>query len=60
MEDAVEVAAELAQPGDNVLLSPACASFDMFTGYAHRGDVFAAAVRGLKRADAPAPAGGEA
>ena len=47
MEDAVEVAAELAQPGDNVLLSPACASFDMFKGYGHRGDVFSDAVRGL-------------
>jgi len=59
MEEAVRKAQAAARPGDVVLLSPACASFDMFTGYAQRGDVFAAAVRGLKRADAPAAAGGE-
>ncbi|MEZ5451936.1 MAG: UDP-N-acetylmuramoyl-L-alanine--D-glutamate ligase [Thiothrix sp.] len=47
MDEAVMTAAELAQPGDNVLLSPACASFDMFKGYAHRGDVFSEAVRRL-------------
>jgi UDP-N-acetylmuramoylalanine--D-glutamate ligase len=47
MDDAVQLAAELARPGDNVLLSPACASFDMFKGYAHRGDVFSDAVRRL-------------
>ena len=47
MDEAVRGAAALAQPGDTVLLSPACASFDMFKGYDHRGDVFAAAVRGL-------------
>ncbi|MBZ0072668.1 MAG: UDP-N-acetylmuramoyl-L-alanine--D-glutamate ligase [Gammaproteobacteria bacterium] len=45
MEAAVQRAAELAQPGDAVLLSPACASFDMFTGYDHRGEVFMDAVR---------------
>lgn len=47
LEQAVQRAAALAQPGDVVLLSPACASFDMFSGYAQRGDAFAAAVRAL-------------
>jgi len=40
MEEAVATAAELALPGDRVLLSPACASFDMFDGFEHRGNVF--------------------
>ncbi|RKT43471.1 UDP-N-acetylmuramoyl-L-alanine--D-glutamate ligase [Thiocapsa rosea] len=47
MQDAVARAAEIARPGDTVLLSPACASFDMFESYEHRGRVFAEAVRGL-------------
>jgi UDP-N-acetylmuramoylalanine--D-glutamate ligase len=47
MEEAVARAATLALPGDLVLLSPACASFDMFQNYEHRGRAFAAAVRGL-------------
>jgi len=45
MGEAVSMAAELGRPGDVVLLSPACASFDMFKGYDHRGEVFAAEVR---------------
>lgn len=47
MEEAVAVAAELAQPGDAVLLSPACSSFDMFESYKHRGEVFVRAVLAL-------------
>ena len=47
MPEAVEAAARAATGGDTVLLSPACASLDMFRDYAHRGDVFAESVRGL-------------
>jgi UDP-N-acetylmuramoylalanine--D-glutamate ligase len=47
LEHAVQRAGELARPGEAVLLSPACASFDMFRNYGHRGEVFAAAVRKL-------------
>jgi len=48
MPDAVRRALAAARPGDCVLLSPACASFDMFKDYAHRGRVFAAAVEALE------------
>lgn len=48
MPAAVALARKLAEPGDAVLLAPACASFDMFRSYAHRGDVFAAAVHEQK------------
>jgi UDP-N-acetylmuramoylalanine--D-glutamate ligase len=44
MDEAVAIAAELAEPGDVALLSPAAASFDMFGDYAARGDAFRAAV----------------
>jgi UDP-N-acetylmuramoylalanine--D-glutamate ligase len=47
MQEAVRAAARFAQPGDAVLLSPACSSLDMFRDYAHRGNVFAAAVQEL-------------
>jgi len=47
MDDAVRRAHEAAQVGDVVLLSPACASFDMFRNFEHRGDVFKSVVRAL-------------
>lgn len=47
MDEAVQLAAELAQPGDAVLLSPACSSFDMFKDYKARGDAFVQAVMAL-------------
>jgi UDP-N-acetylmuramoylalanine--D-glutamate ligase len=50
MDDAVRASAELAKPGDAVLLSPACSSFDMFRDYKHRGDEFVRAVRALAEA----------
>ena len=49
MTAAVAAARDLAKPGDTVLLAPAGASFDQFTGYADRGDAFAAAVRAAVR-----------
>ncbi|HEY1284103.1 MAG TPA: UDP-N-acetylmuramoyl-L-alanine--D-glutamate ligase [Steroidobacteraceae bacterium] len=47
LEEAVRAAARAARPGDTVLLSPACASLDMFRDYTHRGAVFTDAVKGL-------------
>ncbi|MGH8180217.1 MAG: Mur ligase family protein, partial [Steroidobacteraceae bacterium] len=47
LEEAVRAAAAAARSGDTVLLSPACASLDMFRDYTHRGAVFAQAVKGL-------------
>ena len=48
LEDAVDLSAASAQPGDIVLLSPACASFDMFSSYVERGERFQAAVAALE------------
>jgi UDP-N-acetylmuramoylalanine--D-glutamate ligase len=47
MHEAVRMASEMARPGDAVLLSPACASWDMYRSFVHRGEVFAAAVASL-------------
>jgi UDP-N-acetylmuramoylalanine--D-glutamate ligase len=52
MDDAVARAERLARPGDAVLLSPACSSFDMFRDYHDRGQAFARAVRALGAGDA--------
>lgn len=49
MTQAVELAFAAAHPGDAVLLSPACASYDMFRNYVHRAEVFAEAVAALQR-----------
>ena len=49
MGDAVQKAAKFALPGDAVLLSPACASFDMYRNYAHRAEVFVAEVHKLNQ-----------
>ena len=47
LDEAINVAAMKAEAGDVVLLSPACASFDMFSGYAQRGEAFCARVNAL-------------
>jgi UDP-N-acetylmuramoylalanine--D-glutamate ligase len=48
LDEAVFQSSELAQPSDAVLLSPACASLDMFSNFEERGRLFAQAVGGLK------------
>lgn len=62
LDAAVEAAFAGARPGDSVLLSPACSSFDMFRDYLHRSEVFGAAVRALVAREGAAgrrePAGG--
>ncbi len=55
MRQAVALAGERARPGDVVLLSPACASFDMFTSYGHRGNEFKKEVLGLPAAGQAVP-----
>ena len=47
LEEAVEMAAGLAMPGDAVLLSPACASLDMFDDYRQRGEAFTRLARAV-------------
>ncbi len=54
LELAVKAAYDLAQPGDAVLLSPACASFDMFRNYVHRAEVFVQSVKALACQEAAA------
>ncbi len=49
MEEAVRLAHEVAQPGDVVLLSPACASFDWYRSYEERGEAFVKAVQTLAK-----------
>ncbi|MDP1703925.1 MAG: UDP-N-acetylmuramoyl-L-alanine--D-glutamate ligase [Sulfurimicrobium sp.] len=52
MEEAAQFSMQQAQPGDAVLLSPACASYDMFRNYIHRAEAFISAVKQLGRGDA--------
>jgi len=59
LEHAVHLARERAKPGDTVLLAPACASFDQFENYEHRGRVFKELVAGHARKSAGAPAAKE-
>jgi UDP-N-acetylmuramoylalanine--D-glutamate ligase len=55
MRAAVAAAAGIAQPGDAVLLSPGCASFDWYSSYSERGDEFAGIVRELAGIGRPKP-----
>ncbi|HIJ91761.1 MAG: UDP-N-acetylmuramoylalanine--D-glutamate ligase, partial [Desulfobulbaceae bacterium] len=52
MDEAVRLAKNMAEKGDAVLLSPACASFDMFKSYSHRGEMFTQAVARIGRQEA--------
>ena len=49
MQEAVEIASRTVGEGEIVLLSPACASFDMFTDFEHRGEVFKSCVKNLRK-----------
>jgi UDP-N-acetylmuramoylalanine--D-glutamate ligase len=60
MEDAVRIATQRAHAGDAVLMSPACASFDMFRNYPHRAEVFRAAVQAVADEVGSMVQGGEA
>ena len=51
MDEAVHLAYSMAEPGDAVLLSPACASFDMFRDYAERGTIFKEVVKEIAEAE---------
>jgi UDP-N-acetylmuramoylalanine--D-glutamate ligase len=53
LEEAVGLAWEQSEPGDTVLLAPACSSFDMFTDYAERGNAFKRAVAGVLAKEGP-------
>ena len=60
MEEAVRIATQRAHAGDAVLMSPACASFDMFRNYPHRAEVFRAAVQSVADEAGAMMQGGEA
>ncbi len=51
LEDAVRIAMKASRPGDAILLSPACASFDMFRSYEHRGEVFRSIFESLQKGE---------
>jgi UDP-N-acetylmuramoylalanine--D-glutamate ligase len=60
MEEAIKLATQRAHAGDAVLMSPACASFDMFRNYPHRAEVFRAAVQAVADETGAMMQGGEA